>query len=47
MAPDSGGIQSHGDAENTSGHLTSVLCEQRAVSVMGGPALPPKRARPI
>lgn len=42
-----GGTQSHRDAKNMPGHLTLVLCEQRAASVTGGPALPPNRAGPM
>lgn len=47
MAPDAGGIQSRRGATNVSGHLRLALCEQPAVSVMGGLALPPNRARPV
>lgn len=43
------GTQSHRDAKNMPGRgsLTLVLCEQRAASVTGGPALPPNRAGPM
>ncbi|CAM9351718.1 unnamed protein product, partial [Bubo scandiacus] len=46
VAPDTGGIRSHGGATNMSGHLTLAPCEQQAACVTGGLGLPPYRVRP-